>query len=403
MRPQLGIAAGAVLLVLTSCSSSDSGSGATATNGGTSGDGVGGSSAAGGSHASGGASGTSTSNAGSPNSNGGAGGAANASGGHGGLASGGTGTGGSTTGGSTSVSGAGGVAAGALPVIGGCTIFTADDAWNTPVTNETVDVAWTSKLQALVGAVNIHPDYGDATIGIPINVASATQTKAAVTFDEPVESDPGPYAFPDPSVAKIEGGTPDNCDGDCHLLSVQQGSCMLFEADGCAYQNGWHCYSGAIFDLKKNSYGQRTKGFTSADAAGLAITPGLVRHDEAAAGAIHHAIRFTVPCTLDQYVKPASHEAVPLKPPGCASNPNAVPMGLRVRLDLGVTAKNASVAAQAVITAMQTYGLILADNGSSFYFQGEASSDWVDATDIEPLKSIPASAFKVVQVPPLEP
>ena len=300
------------------------------------------------------------------------------------------------------MSGAGGATAASLPTIGGCPVFSADDAWNTPVSAAAVDQAWTTKLQALVGAVNIHPDYG-ADFGIPINVVPSTQAKAAVAFDESGESDPGPYAFPSPANAKIEGGTPADCSGDCHLLSVQQGSCLLFEGDACGYSNGWHCYSGAIFDLKKNSYGQRTKGFTSADAAGLAISAGLIRHDEAAAGAIHHAIRFTVQCTLPKYVKPASHQAVPSSPPGCATNPNAVPMGIRVRLDPGVTVKNASKAALAVITAMQTYGMILADNGSPFFFQGEASTSWNDAADIEPLKQIPASAFKVVQVPALEP
>jgi hypothetical protein len=316
--------------------------------------------------------------------------------------SGATASGGSPSTGGSSGSGAGGAAASTLPVIGGCPIFTADDAWNTPVTNEAVDEAWNTKMQALVGAVNIHPDYGTADIGIPINVVPSTQPKVAVTFDEPDESDMGPYAFPDPSVALVEGGTPTDCSGDCHLLTVQQGSCLLFEGDACSYQNGWHCYSGAIFDLTKNSYGQRPIGFTSADAAGLAITPGLIRYDEASAGVIHHAIRFTVQCTLPKYVKPASHEAVPSQPPGCAGNPNAVPMGIRVRLDQGVTVTNPSKAALAVITAMQTYGMILADNGSPFYFQGESSGQWADA-DIEPLKQIPASAFKVVQVPPLQP
>ena len=407
MRPHLGICGGAVLFVLVSCSSSNENDGSNTTSGGAS--------ASGGSHASGGTGGAANPTGGSANPSGGSanpgGGSANPTGGtsnpsgganpSGGM-SGSMASGGNPSAGSTSMSGAGGVAAGSLPTIGGCPIFTADDAWNTPVTNEAVDTAWTTKLQALVGAVNLHPDYG-GTFGIPINVVPATQTKVTVAFDEPDESDKGPYAFPDPGVAQIEGGTPAACDGDCHLLTVQQGSCLLFEGDACGYQNSWSCYSGAIFDLTKNSYGQRTKGFTSADAAGLSIAAGLIRYDEAAAGAIHHAIRFTVQCTLPKYVTPASHEAVPGKPPGCATNANAVPMGLRVRLDPGVTVKNASKAALAVITAMQTYGMILADNGSPFFFQGEVNPKWDDAADIEPLKQIPASAFKVVQVPPLEP
>jgi len=386
MRP-VGICGCAVWLALTACSSSGgdgSGAGAGASS-------KGGASAQGGSMSS---SGGAHAQAGTSSSSGAA-----------------TGSGGASANGGNSAAGASNSGAGSgpmngdLPVIGGCNIFTADDAWNTSVVAQTVDDAWTSKLQALVGKVNIHPDYGDATIGIPINVVPDGQTKVNVAFDESGESDPGPYAFPDPASAKIEGGTPTSCDGDCHLLSVQQGSCILYEGDACGYASGkWSCYSGAIFDLKKNSYGQRTKGFTSADAAGLSITAGLVRYDEAAAGAIHHAIRFTVPCTLNKYVKPASHEAVPNNPPGCDSNPNAVPMGLRVRLDMGVTIPaGASSIAKAVITAMQTYGMILADNGSSFFFQGESTDKWDDTGDIEPLKKIPASAFKVVQVPPLEP
>jgi len=332
------------------------------------------------------------------------GGSASASGGTTGMG-GAHANGGNSAAGSSNPGAGTGPLSGDLPVIGGCNVFTADDAWNTSVVDQAVDTGWTTKLQALVGNVNIHPDYGSADIGIPINVVPDGQTKVDVSFDESAESDPGPYAFPDPASAKIEGGTPTSCDGDCHLLSVQQGSCILYEGDACGYSGGkWSCYSGAIFDLKKNSYGQRTKGFTSADAAGLSITAGLVRYDEAAAGAIHHAIRFTVPCTLNKYVKPASHEAVPSKPPGCDTNPNAVPMGLRVRLDMGIAIPaGASPIAKAVISAMQTYGMILADNGSSFFFQGESTDQWDDTGDIEPLKKIPASAFKVVQVPPLEP
>ncbi len=397
MLRRVGICGCAVWLVLSGCSSSSGDDSGATSSGGTSSQGsgatsnggshanAGSSSSSGGSHAN---AGSSSAQAGSTNGSGGP----NANGGN------------SAAAGSTSTAGSAPVS-GDLPVIGGCDIFTADDAWNTSVVDQTVDQAWTTKLQALVGNVNIHPDYGDATIGIPINVVPDAQTKVNVDFDEMEESDQGPYAFPDPANAKIEGGDLANCDGDCHMLSVQQGSCLLYEADACSYNGGkWSCFSGAIFDLKKNSYGQRTKGFTSADAAGLSITAGLVRYDEAAAGAIHHAIRFTVPCTLDKYVKPASHEAVPTKPPGCASNPNAVPMGLRVRLDSGIAIPaGASTVAKAVITAMQTYGMILADNGSSFFFQGESTDMWDDTGDIEPLKKIPASAFKVVQVPPLEP
>jgi len=393
-----GIGECAVWLLLVSCSSSGGGSAVLSAGGGSASGGAL-SSTGGSSQANGGASSESGGGAGRASQHGGASGA---SAGQAGVSGAGVGGAGASGAGASGAGGAGGAGASSLPVIGGCPIFTRDDAWNTPVTNEGVDLAWTAKLQALVGSVNIHPDYGTGA-GIPINVVPQAETMLAVGFDVPDESEVGPYAFPGPSTALIEGGTPTSCSGDCHVLCVQQGSCLLYEGDACSYDNGWHCYSGAIFDLRKNSYGQRTKGFTSADAAGLAISAGLIRYDEAAAGAIQHAIRFTVQCTLPSFVSPASHQAVPSKPPGCATNPNAVPMGLRVRLDPGVTVTGASKAALAVIKAMQTYGMILADNGSPFFFQGEVSSKWNEAADIEPLKQIPASAFKVVQVPPLEP
>jgi hypothetical protein len=222
-----------------------------------------------------------------------------------------------------------------------------------------------------------------------------------VTFDDyPDESDPGPYPFPAPGTAKIEGGTPSACDGDCHFLVVQSGSCQLYEGYHCSYSDQWHCSGGSKWDLSKNGYGQRPKGWTSADAAGLAITPGLVRVDEVRAGIITHAIRFTTKCTRKNFVAPATHEAVP---GGCsASDPNSPPMGLRVRLsktkfDIGSLPGSAQVVAK----AMQTYGMILADNGSNFYFQGEDDPRWTD-TDVEPLKTIPASAFEVIVPPALE-
>jgi hypothetical protein len=178
---------------------------------------------------------------------------------------------------------------------------------------------------------------------------------------------------------------------------LQQGACQLYEGYACSYTDSWHCSNGAKWDLSKNSYGQRPKGWTSADAAGLAITPGLVRVDEVRAGAVTHAIRFTLHCSTTSFVKPATHEA------GSTScGANGPPMGIRVRLNkskFDITTLSAS--AQVVAKAMQTYGMILADNGSDFYFQGEDDPRWMD-TDIEPLKTIPAAAFEAVAVPPLE-
>jgi hypothetical protein len=287
--------------------------------------------------------------------------------------------------------------------VGSCKMFPADDAWNLDISAVAADSAWTDKLQKLVGAAKIHPDYGvdgQDLYGIPLNVVPQTQALAPVSFDwYPEESDPGPYPFPGPDAVIIEGNSPRACDGDCHLLVVQQGTCMLYEGYACEYQtDGWHCGNGAKWDLTKPSYGQRQEGWTSADAAGLPIAPGVLRYDEVRAGEVTHALRFTLNCTADKYVKPATHEAVP---DGC--NPaNGLPMGARVRLKADYDLSKLSPSAQVVLRGMQKYGMILADNGSNFYFQGQANPGWTD-DDIEPLKQVPASAFEVVQMPPLMP
>jgi hypothetical protein len=300
------------------------------------------------------------------------------------------------TGGSISIPAAG-------PRIGSCPVFPAEDAWNQDVSASPADPEWTRRIQQLVGDVNIHPDFGgtpDELYGIPINVVPATQLAVPVVFDWYAdESDPGPYPFPAPGLALIEGNNPLECDGDCHYLVVQEGTCQLFEGYACYFDAGWHCGGGARWDLTRVSYGQRTKGWTSADAAGLAIAAGLLRYDEVRAGAVRHALRFTLPCTRANYVAPATHHAVPND---CDENdPNAPPMGMRVRLRADYDISRASASAQVVLTAMKRYGMILADNGSSFYFQGEANTGWTD-DDIDPLKRVPASAFEVIAMAPME-
>jgi hypothetical protein len=330
----------------------------------------------------------------------GGGGALGGSAGTGSAGKGGSGRGGGS--GTSGSSSAGSTATGGNPTVGGCQMFPPSDDWNRDVSGEKVDADWTTRLQKLVGNVKIHPDYGgDASelYGIPVGVVPATQPLLPVIFDwYEDESDPGPYPFPSPLDALIEGGDAMNCDGDCHLLVVQQGTCQLYEGYACHFDAGWHCGNGAHWDLTHVSYGQRPMGWTSADAAGLPIAPGIVRYDEVRAGAVNHAIRFTVDCSTGSYVKPATHDAVP---GGCADDdPNAPPMGLRVRLRADYDISSLSESAQVVLTGMKRYGMILADNGSNFYFQGEANVGWTD-DDIEPLKGVPASAFEVVEVPPL--
>lgn len=285
----------------------------------------------------------------------------------------------------------------ALPSLGGCGVFTSDDAWNQDISGAAVDAEWTARLHSLVGDINIHPDFGnsgDEHYGIPINIVPETQPKLDVSIDGyPEESDPGPYPFPPPSEAKVEGGMPEACDGDCHVLVVQQGECKLYEGYACSYEGGWRCGSEATWDLQKSSYGQRPEGFTSADAAGLAIAAGLARFDEVEGGEVRHALRFTVRCTSARYVPPATHYAVP---GGCDENDvNAPPMGLRVRLRPDFDVSVLPAPARVIARGMQRYGMILADNGSNFYFQGEDHPGWTE-DHVEPLKSIPASAFEVV-------
>ena len=300
------------------------------------------------------------------------------------------GTGGA--GGTTTTTGSGGA-----QVLGssGCPLFTADDPWNADVSAAPVDPAGTTKLAALVGDIKLHPDFGSG-YGIPINVVPASQANVPVTYDlYGDESDPGPFPLPAVGVAKIEGSAdPRNCDGDCHVLVVQQTTCLLFEGWACRYEDagGWICGSGARWDLKKKSLGQRPAGWTSADAAGLSVYAGLARHEEVAAGEITHAIRFTLKCSAPSYISPATHAAG-----NCAGNSNAPPMGLRVRMKASYDGGVLSPEAQVFVRAFKKYGMILADNGSNFFFQSEDSPDWSDG--IEDLKKIPASAFEVVTAP----
>lgn len=292
-------------------------------------------------------------------------------------------------------------ASGPGATLGSCNAFPADDVWNRVVENDPVSSEWTARVLKLVGAKKLHPDYGNSGAehyGIPINRVPSSQPKVPITFEVDEESDSGPYPFPGRDQVRVEGGTATACEGDCHVLVVQEGECRLYEGYACQYASGaWQCYSGAIWDLTRASQGQRPDGYTSADAAGLAIAPGLVRYDEAQSGEITHAIRFTLHCTQASYVAPASHFAVP---GGCKGNPDAPPMGLRVRLKASYDLSKLSGAARAVARAMQRYGMILADNGSDFYFQGEADDRFSEA-DVEPLKQIPVDAFEALEPGPL--
>ncbi|HWL89275.1 MAG TPA: hypothetical protein VNO21_25905, partial [Polyangiaceae bacterium] len=196
----------------------------------------------------------------------------------------------------------------------------------------------------------------------------------------------GPYAIP--LNAPIEGGTP--ASGDRHVLAVDGDGCMLYELYAAQPGSGiWSAYSGAVFDLRSNKL--RPDGWTSADAAGLPVLPGLVRRDEATTGEIRHALRFTANHTQNAFVHPATHST------GNDTDPNVPPMGARLRLKKSFDVSSFHGASKAVLGALQRYGMFLADNGSSWYLSGESNTQWNDA-DLEQLKTVTGSAFEVVKI-----
>jgi hypothetical protein len=274
------------------------------------------------------------------------------------------------------------------PRIGECPIFPADNAWNTEIASaplHPLSAHIIAHIQA-TGGDNLHPDVG-STFGIPFAVVPHSQPLVPIRYDAyGDESDPGP--FPIPPNAPVEAG------GDGHVLVLQEETCQLYELFvGRREGAGWVASSGAKFDLFSNSL--RTLGWTSADAAGLPILPGLVRHDEVVAGLIDHAIRVTFSQTQAGFILPATHFA--------SSNPDhtlpAMGMRLRLRADFAI----AGLTGQALViaTAMQRYGLIVADNGSNWFFQGAPDAAWNDE-DLDQLKGIPGTAFEVVDTGPVQ-
>ncbi|MFN8005508.1 MAG: hypothetical protein U0V70_00475 [Terriglobia bacterium] len=266
--------------------------------------------------------------------------------------------------------------------------FSIDNPWNRDISSDPVDPNSANYIAHMNGNTKkLHPDFGsNPTYGIPYTVVPGTQTKVPMTFDYADESDPGPYPFP--SNPPIEGGSQST--GDRHVLVLEKDSCLLYETwDSHYVAPGWHCGSGAVFDLHSNHL--RPDGWTSADAAGLPILPGLARYDEAVtSGEIKHALRFTVQSTQRAYIHPATHYA------SSNTDPNAPPMGLRVRLKASYDISHFTGASQVILTALKKYGMIVADNGSDWFISGATDSRWND-DDLNQMKSVPGSAFEVVQ------
>lgn len=268
--------------------------------------------------------------------------------------------------------------------LGSCRVFPADNAWNQDVSALPVHANSANYIASIGSTTTLHADFGGAgEYGIPYITVPGTQPLTSITFDAyGDESDPGPY--PIPLDAPIEGGGV----GDAHVLAVDRDNCKLYELYAASPgQSGWTAASGAVFDLTSNAL--RPEGWTSADAAGLPIFPGLVRYDEVKSGRIDHALRFTVSRSQAAYLHPATHFA------SSSTDPNRPPMGLRVRLRADFDLSPYEGDALVILTAMKTYGMIVADNGSSWYVTGAADPRW-DDDDLNQLKTVPGSAFEVV-------
>ncbi|MCX6520556.1 MAG: hypothetical protein NTZ21_07815 [Actinobacteria bacterium] len=279
------------------------------------------------------------------------------------------------------------------PSVGGCSVFPGTNAWNTDVSGFPLhprSATTIAKIQS-VGGDFLHPDFGsNPDYGIPYVVVPPTQPLVPITYTAyGDESDPGP--FPVPLDAPVEGGA--GSTGDRHVLVVQEGSCELFELYVARRSGaGWSADSGARWNLVTGDL--RPIGWTSADAAGLPILPGLVRFDEVAAGSVRHAIRVTFAQTQRGFVLPATHFA------SSRTDPDLPPMGLRLRLRADYDLSAMTGQARVIAEAMKTYGLLVADNGSNWFFQGAPDPRW-DDDDLGQLKQIPGTAFEVVDTGPV--
>jgi hypothetical protein len=272
--------------------------------------------------------------------------------------------------------------------------FPDDNPWNTPVDQTPVDPNSDALIASIGVGAALHPDFGAAynggPFGIPYVVIDSTMPRVPVSFDYADESDPGPY--PIPGNAPIEGGA--GSTGDRHVLVLDRDRWILYELFA-AYPAGagWHAGSGAVFDLGSNAL--RPAGWTSADAAGLPIFPGLVRYDEVVeGGAIRHALRFTAQHTRRGYIAPARHFA------SGDTSQTRPPMGMRVRLKASVDISQYPASARVILQALRTYGMILADNGSNWFLSGAPDQRWND-TELNALKRITGSDFEVVQMGPV--
>jgi len=279
-------------------------------------------------------------------------------------------------------------------MIDNCSVFPPDNPWNTDISKYPVHPNSASFIKSIGPDKPLHEDFGTvyegAPSGIPYVIVHKNQAKVPVTFDYGDESDPGPYPIPDN--APIEGG-PDR-EGDRHVLAVDVDNGILYELfHSFKTDTGWRAGSGAIFDLKSNKL--RPLGWTSADAAGLPIFPGLVRYDEVVEkGEINHALRFTIERSQRGYVLPATHFA------SSSNDPNLPPMGLRLRLRASFDISGMSKEAQVILTALKKYGMFVADNGGDWFISGAPDPRWNEEA-VRAIRNVKGSDFEVVDTGPI--
>jgi hypothetical protein len=272
-----------------------------------------------------------------------------------------------------------------------CPVFPKSNPWNQRVDKLPLVSNSVAIVRSIGSGAGVHPDFGSglydgAPIGIPFTTVSHAQKKVRVSFDYADESDKGPY--PVPANAPIEGGR--GSDGDRHVIVVDRGACRLYELYAAYPQNGgktWKAGSGAIWSMKSNKL--RPAGWTSADAAGLPILPGLARYEDLQKGGIDHALRFTAPRTRKAFIYPARHSASNL------TDPDLPAMGQRLRLKASFDVSGFPKQARAVLVALKRYGMIMADNGSPWYISGAPNSKWSN-DDLHTLGKVHGSDFEVV-------
>jgi hypothetical protein len=305
--------------------------------------------------------------------------------------------GGGGGGGGTQTSACSAIATGQGASLDGFRPFPADNAWNQDVSSAGVDPNSDAIINFIGPTIGLHPDFGaglyaGSSMGIPYSVVNSSQSPVTINFTAyGDESDPGP--MPIPANEQIEG-YPNPGNGDRHVLVIDNSNCFLYELYSASVNGdgSWNAGSAAVWDLENDE--QRPWTWTSADAAGLPIFPGLVRYDEVASGKIQHAIRFTLPQSQAAMVPPASHWAA------TSSNPLAPPMGMKLRLKANYDISQFSTNVQVILTALKKYGMVMADNGSAMYLSGAPDNRW-DNNDLHNLSQVPASAFEVVQMKPI--